>query len=52
MIGETNNTIEYNESQYKREEGLESTESGTGYLLCLMHKQSKYAWNDLNHTQM
>ena len=51
MMRETNNTIKYSEPQYKRGQGLESTESGTGHLLCLMPKQSKYAWNDLNHTQ-
>ena len=51
MMRETNNTIKYSEPQYKRGPGLESTESGTGHLLCLMPKQSKYAWNDPNHTQ-
>ena len=43
MIREPNNTIKYNEPHYKRGPGLESTESGTGHLLCLMPKQSKYA---------
>ena len=43
--------IKYSEPQYKRGQGLESTESETGYLLCLMAKQGKYARNDLNHTQ-
>ena len=51
MIRETNNTIKYNEPQYKRRQRLESTKSGTGYLLCSMPKQSKYTLNDLNHTQ-
>ena len=51
LISETNNMIKYTEPQYNRGQGLESTKSGTGYLLCLMPKQSKYAWNDLNHTQ-
>ena len=49
---ETNNTIKYNELQYKRGKGLEGTDSGTGYLLCLMPKQSKFALNGLNHTKI
>ena len=51
IIQETNITIKYNESQHKRRQGLESTDSRTGYLLCLMSKQSKHAINDPNHTQ-
>ena len=44
--------IKYNEPQYKRGKGLEGTDSGAGYLLCLMHKESKFALNGLNHTQI
>ena len=52
IMQETNNTIKYSETQYKREHGLESTDSGTGYLLRLMAKPCKYTWNDFNHTQI
>ena len=51
IIWETNNTIKYDKTHCKKGQGLASTNLGTGYLICLMPKQSKYSWYDLNQTQ-